>query len=105
MDTMQILCTLRRVKSFVGVYSSDLLPHTITESCCLILNTDPHTEKVTHWLAIYLHPKSCSAYFFDSYGLHPFLPAVHTFLQRNCTLWDHNKIQLQGPASTVCGHY
>ena len=102
---MQIMCTLRHVKSFVGVYSSDLIPHLITEPCCLILNTDPHTEKGTHWLAIYLHPKSCSAYFFDSYGLPPLLPPVHEFLRRNCSLWTYNKVQLQGPASTVCGHY
>jgi len=102
---MQILCTLRNVKSFVGVYSSDLIPHSIIESSCLILNTDPHTEKGTHWLAIYLQPKSYSAYYFDSYALPPFLPTVRDFLRRNCSIWTYNKVQLQGDTSAVCGHY
>ena len=102
---MQIMCTLKNVKRFIGVYASDLIPHSITESGCLILNTDTHTEKGTHWLAIYLQPKSYSAYYFDSYGLRPYLPSVCKFLKRNCLLWNYNNIQLQGLTTTLCGHY
>ena len=31
MDTLQILCTLCDVKTFLGVFPSDLLPHSITQ--------------------------------------------------------------------------
>ena len=102
---MQIMCTLKNVASFLGVYSSDLIPHSISRAGCLIINTDPHTEKGTHWLAIYLQPKSYSAFYFDSYGLPPYLPPVCNFLRRNSLLWDYNNVQLQGLTSTVCGHY
>jgi hypothetical protein len=67
MDTMQIQCTLRNVNSFLGVFHFDLIPHSITRSGCFIINTDPHTEKGSHWLAIRLQPKSYSPYYFDSY--------------------------------------
>src|SRR5215471_12320827 len=104
MDTMQIMCTLKNVASFLGVYSSDLIPHSISYlpgrySGCLIINTDPHTEKGTHWLAIHLQPKSYSAFYFDSYGLPPYLPPVCNFLRRNSLLWDYNNVQLQGLTS------
>jgi hypothetical protein len=34
----------------------------------------------------------------------PFIRNIHTFLRRNCVIWDH-KFQLQGLSSDVCGHY
>jgi hypothetical protein len=55
---MQILCTLRNVKSFIGVFPSDIIPRSVTQSVCLILNTDPHTQKGSHWLAVYVLPKA-----------------------------------------------
>jgi len=105
MDTVQILCTLQNVKSFLGVFPSDLLPNSITRSGSIIVNTDPHTEKGSHWLAIHFEPKSSSAFYFDSYGISPIIPAIQTFLRRNCTVWNHNTVQLQGLTSTVCGQY
>ena len=45
--TLQILCTLQNVKSFLDVFPSDLLPHSITRSGSIIVNTDPHTERFT----------------------------------------------------------
>jgi hypothetical protein len=105
MDTVQILCALRNVKSFIGVFASDLIPHSITHSGCLIVNTDPHTEKGTHWLAIQNQPKSYSSYYFDSYGFGPLNPSIQTFLKRNCIIYDYNKVQLQGLTSIVCGQY
>jgi len=55
METAQILCTLKDVPSFLGVYPSDILPPSITRSATLIVNTDPHTASGTHWLAIHLN--------------------------------------------------
>jgi len=105
MDTVQILCTMRNAESFLGVYPSDLLPHSVAQSGTVIINADPHTEKVSHWLAIHFEHKASSAYYFDSYGISPLVPAIHAFLRRNCTVWVYNTVQLQGLTSTVCGHY
>jgi hypothetical protein len=106
MDTCQILCTLRKVNSFLGVFPSDLLPpYSITQSGSIIINTDPHTEKGSHWVAINIHPKSSSAFYYDSYGLPPLIPSTQKFLRRNCTVRDFNKTQMQGLTSVVCGKY
>jgi len=48
MDTLQILCTLRNVNSFLDVYASDLLPRSITKTCTAIVYADPHTEGGSH---------------------------------------------------------
>ena len=105
MDTVQILCTLRNVNSFLDVYASHLLPRSITKTCTAIVNADPHTEGGSHWLAIHFCPKSSSAYYFDSYGIVLFVPDILAFIKRNCTTWDYNKRQLQSLTSDVCGKY
>jgi hypothetical protein len=105
MDTVQIICALRNVPSFLGVYPSDLLPtRAITRPGTVIINADPHTRSGSHWLAICLEPKSSSAFYFDSYGLTPLVPAIQSFLRRTSSVWDYNT-QLQGLTSNVCGHY
>jgi hypothetical protein len=43
MDTMQISCALKNVKSFLGAFPSDLLPHSITLPSTIIVNTDNQT--------------------------------------------------------------
>jgi len=79
MDTVQILCTLQNVKSFLGVFPSDLLPHSIARSVTVIINADPHTEKGSHWLAIHFEPKASSAYYFETYDISPlFRPYMHS---------------------------
>jgi hypothetical protein len=105
MDTAQIICTRRNVDSFLRVFPSDLLPRSITRSGTLIVNTDPHTEKGSHWLAINFQNKSYSPFYFDSYGLFPYVYPIHSLLRRSCTVWDLNTTQLQGLTSSVCGHF
>jgi hypothetical protein len=105
MDTLQILCTLRNVKSFLGVFPSDLLPHSITQPGNTVVQTDPHTDRVSHWLAINFNPKSYSCYYYDSYWLPPYIPAIQTFLKRTCIVSEYNATQLQGLTSTVSGKY
>jgi hypothetical protein len=90
---------------FSGVCPSDLLPtHAIIRNGTVIVNADPHTRSGSHWLAIRLEPKSSSAFYFDSYGLPPLVPAVQSFLRRTSSVWEYNT-QLQGLTSTACGHY
>jgi len=105
MDTVQIMCTLNNIKSFLGAFPSDLLPHSITKPSTVIINTDAHTESGSHWLAIRLEPRSSTAFYFDSYGLYPHILTIQSFLKRNCIVLNYNKAQLQGPTSTVCGKY
>jgi hypothetical protein len=104
-DTMQISCILNNVKSFLGAFPSDLLPHSITQPSTVIVNTDAHTQTGTHWLAIRLEPRSSTAFYFDSYGLSPHINDIQSFLRRNCTILHYNNVPLQGPLSTVCGKY
>jgi len=105
MDTLQILCTLRNVNSFLDVYASNILPHSITKTCTAIVNADPHTEGGSYWLAIHFRPKSTYAYYFDTYGIVPFVPDILAFVTRNCTTWDRNKRSQQSVTSDVCGKY
>ena len=102
MDTVQILCNLPNVKSFIGEFPSDILPYSITRSGTVIINADPHTEKGSRWLAIHSEPRASSAYY-DSYGISPIIPAIQTHLRRNCTVWVYNTVKLQGLTSNVCG--
>jgi len=105
MDTTQILCTLKEVKSFLGVYPSDMLPRSVTRLGTDIINADPHTEKCSHWLAVHLRPKFSSVYYFDSYGIVPLVPAIQAFITRNCITWDHNRHQLQNLTINNFGKY
>jgi hypothetical protein len=107
MGTCQIICCLRDVESFRGVFPSDLLPHNIdaARTGTIIINAVPHTEKGSHWLDGHIQKSSYSSYYFDSYGLTSFLPSIYAFLKRNCSVWDHNTIELQGLITTVCGQY
>jgi hypothetical protein len=105
MDTVQIQYTLKDVISFLGVYPSDLLPHSVVQAGSVIVNTDPHTEKGSHWLAIHFQPQSSFAFYFDSFGNPAFVPSIQDFIRRSCTVCHYNTELLQGPTSTQCGHY
>jgi len=106
MDNVQIICTLKNIKSFLGDYPSDLLPHSIQkQGGTVIINTDPHTKDGTHWVAIHFEHKSSNAFYFDSYGHPPYNSHIQAFTRRYSTVLDYNTIQLQGPTSIVCGKY
>ena len=105
MDTIQISYTLKDVKSFLGVFPSDMLPRSITKPSTVIVNANVHTQSGSHWLAIRLEPRSSTAFNFDSYDLPPHIHYNETFLRRDCTVLDYNTIELQGPLSIICGEY
>jgi len=105
MDTVQILCTLCNVIYFLDIYASDPLPRSITKTCTLIFSADPHTEVGSQWLAIHFRRKSSRAYYFDSYGIVPFVTDILVFIRRNCTTWAHKKRHLQFLTSYVYGTY
>ena len=105
MDNLHILCTLRNVNSFLDVYASNLLPRSITKTCTVIVNADPHTKGGSHWLAVHFRTKSSYPYYFDSYSIVPFVPEIMEFVQRNYTTWDRKRRQMQSLNSDVCGKY
>jgi len=76
MDTTQILCSLRYVKWFLGVFPSDLLPHSVRQPCTVIIIADSHTEKGSHWQAVHFRPKSSRSYYFDTYDIVPLVPDI-----------------------------
>ncbi len=92
------------MKANVGVFPSDLLSQSITSSGTIIINTDTDTES-SHWLAIHFELNSHRAYYFDSYGLFPFIPTIKEILRRKCLVRDYNKRKLQGLTSNVCNTY
>jgi len=104
MDTVQIVCTLKDISTFRGVYTSDLLPTSI-QSGTVIINADPHTREGSHWLAIHFNSPLSAAFYFDSYGCAPSDLNILSFLKRNRTVWSYNTSSLQGPTSVVSGHY
>jgi len=93
------------VQSFLGVFPSDLLPHSITRPGTIVVNTDAHTQTGSHWVAIRLEPRSSSPFYFDFCGLSPNVLDIETFLRRNCTVLNYNTVEFQGPMSTVCRQY
>jgi hypothetical protein len=106
MDTRQIICCLRDVCSFLGVFASDMFPtHPIQRSGTVIVNTDPHTETGSHWLAIHIQSRFSRLCYLVSYGLPPYIPAIQSFINRNCNVWDYNMVQRQGSTITVCSKY
>lgn len=92
---------MRDVKSILGEFPSYMLPRYVTHTGKVIINTDRHTEKVSHWLAIHSLPKSQCNYFFDSYGILPLVPDIIAFIERNCTVWNYDGRHLQGLTSNV----
>ena len=101
------MCCLRSVGSFLGVFPSDLLPQQpIARSGTLIVNTDPHTESGSHWLAIHLQSKSHSSFYFDSYGLPPLSHPLNHFYNgtascRPTTPYSCRDLRVPSVASTA----
>jgi hypothetical protein len=90
---------------FIGVFASDTLPRVIGSTpALLIVNTDPISKPGTHWQAIAINKDGCGE-FFCSFGLPPYIPHIRKFMDRMCTSWRHNTLDLQAIDSTVCGQY
>ena len=109
MNTRQVRTQLQRLPvRHVGVYASDRLPAdtTLPPSTALVVNTDPHNERGEHWVAFYVDTDGRRMEFFDSFGRPPHQPAFQSFLKRNHRLpYVYNRRGLQGPDTSVCGHY
>ena len=103
METVQVICTLKDITTFRGLYPSDLLPTSIQKTGTVIINADPYTREGSHWLAIHFGIPLSAAFYFDSNGRAPSNPNILSFLKLNCAIWGYNKSSLQGLTSVVCG--
>lgn len=88
----------------IGVYASDCLPRYIPRSSAIVVNTDPHTKRGTHWIAIFLDAHGKLDYF-DSFGQPPTVRTHIEFVRRNSQQYFYNPQQCQSLTSAMCGHY
>ena len=97
----KILCG----KKFVGVYSSDIQPKFEKRLCnfSIIFNTDKHTEKGTHFIAI-----SCDKnnfFYFDPFGKKCRNKEINKFIKENLKgrAYIYNNKRIQNDKSLFCG--
>ena len=71
MISSEIFEKLQGLRADIGVFAKDgIIPPKTSTRTAYVCNTDPHTKKGQHWIAIYIDEDD-SGYFFDSYGLPP----------------------------------
>ncbi|KAF0140314.1 MAG: hypothetical protein FD143_3528 [Ignavibacteria bacterium] len=108
MNTDQILRALRHLLAnsrvhFLGVFAADQLPSFTTiraySPCCYVANTDETGQGGSHWVAFF-HPSPNKLEFFDSFCK---LPKEYGYDIHKAIQIQHNKIQVQGRRSNVCG--
>lgn len=104
-STTDLIYALSKTPCFSGVYPSDRLPNKIVKyPSALIINFDRQHDRGSHWVAVFIDGFR-HGYYFDSFGLQPFIPSIRKFLNSNCRKWSWGKRQLQSLESDVCGPY
>ena len=105
MNTVQILQAIEQLPArTVGVYPADKIPLVLTKPTAIVVNNEDHTKPGSHWLAIYINEFG-HGFYFDSFGLPPYVVHHLHRLQRNTSYYTWNVQQLQDWTSNVCGHY
>ena len=89
----------RHLEDFDGVFSVDTLP---PKPHLLVCNTDPSYRPGRHWICIFV--EDGRGEYFDSFGRRP-SAAFERYLNRHCSYWTFNDVQLQSVVSKFCGHY
>ena len=110
MNTLQLITVAEMdplsKNKFCGVFPSDLLPDIKRYPCGMICNVDKHTEKGSHWIAMYF-PYKGKAEFFDSYGNQPkvYSKDFENYLDRHASSWTYNHRCLQSLTFSTCGQF
>lgn len=86
------------------MFPADQIPRTWMKPTAFVFNTDKHTKPGMHWVAIYVDCNN-EGYYFDSYGIPPFVPDHINRLRKNCKHFRWNVKQLQSETSDVCGQF
>lgn len=71
------------------------------------VNKDVHTKPGSHWLGLYIARAGGELEFFDSYGIsiNVYPKYFVDFASKNNLSVVESQRTLQGPGSSVCGHY
>ena len=105
MNTLQLEKALQGLKAnTIGVYASDRIPITLSRPAAIVINTEENWRSGLHWVALYIN-KNGQGFYFDSYGMPPYISYHAEQIRRNCIRYIWNENQLQGYASKVCGQY
>lgn len=105
MNTFQIENALRGLNAkTVGVFAADRIPISLSFPSAIIINTQEHWKSGQHWVALYIN-KFGYGFYFDSYGLPPYISYHVDRIKKNCKRYDWNQNQLQGYDTKVCGQY
>lgn len=109
MNSSEIHTVLSRdpvsTRYFAGVFPSDRIPIIRNLPCAIVLNTDKHNEKGSHWLAIYIQDEKTLEFFY-SFGLPPetYGEDITRFVKKYPRI-QWNKTTLQSLTSNVCEQY
>ena len=105
MNSLDILDTLRTLPvQTYGVYPSDQIPKVWTKPTIIFSNTEDHTKRGKHWIAMYVDKRG-NGYYFDSFGQSPFVPDHIQRLRKNCSNFRFNTKKMQSDNSEVCGQF
>lgn len=88
----------------VGVFPADQIPKVWTKPTAFIFNTQSHKLPGAHWVCIHVD-RHGDGWYFDSYGIPPYVPDHINRLRKNCKRIHWNVKQLQSETSNVCGQY
>ena len=101
-----ILSSLEETKNaFLGVFPCDKLPN-LSETpltFCIVVNLSTHDEKGSHWCIFYRHEQNDIIYYFDSFGMPPYINELIDFIHGK-KFWYSVKT-VQHPLSQLCGFY
>lgn len=105
MNSLEILQALLQIpRHTIGVYPSDLIPKKWGKPAAFVFNTENSKKPGAHWVAVYVDKKA-HGYYFDSFGMPPFVQDHIDRLRENCKMIKFNKKQLQSESSVVCGQF
>lgn len=105
MDTYQLERAMKGLNGkTVGVFAADRIPLSLGYPSAIIMNTQEHWKAGEHWVALYIN-KTGEGFYFDSYGLPPYISYYINRIKRNCSKYVWNENQMQGFDTKVCGQY
>lgn len=87
-----------------GVYAADLIPKHWEVPAALVFNTDVHTKPGLHWVSIFVDSRR-RGFYFDSFGLPPFIKQHADRIKSNCKIYRWNNKQFQHNDSSTCGAF
>lgn len=86
---------------YKGCFSADTLPENKGYRSAYVVNLDKQGEPGSHWVAIFGEGNRC--FYFDSFGLPPYVDTIKDWTRENYLKVFHNDIQHQRDETRTCG--